>query len=181
MESKEEVGAVASDRYTYKPSPPLMINRNLERFQLDSGATVNVLSKSTLEGLFRKPIKKLEETNTTLVMYNGSEVKPVGKTKIQVINPKNQKKYSVEFMVVNKNCKSILGAKASQLMMNLLIVNKENFFTAESSIKEVPRFITKQQLIEEYPEVFQGQGILPGTLHLEIDESFPQFSFQPER
>ena len=170
LESEEEVGAVASDRYTYKPSAPLMINRNLERFQLDSGATVNVLSKSKLEGFFRKPIKKLEETNTTLVMYNGSEVKPVGKTRIQVINPKNQKKYSVEFMVVNENCKSILGAKASQLM-NLLIVNKENIFTAESSIKEVPRFITKQQLIEEYPEVFQGQGILPGTLHLEIDES----------
>ena len=128
------------------------------------------MSKSTLEGLFRKPIKKLEETNTTLVMYNGSEVKPVGKTRIQVINPKNQNKYSVEFIVEKENCKSILGAKASQLM-NLLIVNKENIFTAESSIKEVPRFITKQQLIEEYPEVFQGQGILPRTLHLEIDES----------
>ncbi len=170
LETKEEVGAVTSDQYTYRPSAPLMINRKLERFQLDSGATVNVLSKSTLEGCFRKPIKNLVKTNTTLVMYNGSEVKPIGKTRIQVINPKNQKKYSVEFMVVEENCKSILGAKASQLM-NLLLVNKENIFTTESSVKDVPKFITKQHLIEEYPEVFQGQGILPGTLHLEIDES----------
>ena len=110
------------------------------------------------------------KTNTTLVMYNGSEVKPIGKTRIQVINPKNNKKYSIEFMVVEENCKSILGAKASQLM-NLLVVNKENIFTTESNVKDVPKFITKQHLIEEYPAVFQGQGTLPGTLHLEIDES----------
>jgi hypothetical protein len=74
------------------------------------------------------------------------------------------------FMVVEENCKSILGVKASQLM-NLLVVNKENIFTTESNVKDVPKFITKQHLIEEYPAVFQGQGTLPGTLHLEIDES----------
>ena len=171
VETKEEVGAVNSDQYTYKPSAPLMINKKLESFQLDSGATVNVLSKRTLAGCFRKPIeKKLVKTNTTLVMYNGSEVKPIGKTGIQVINPKNNKKYSIEFMVVEENCKSILGAKASQLM-NLLVVNKENIFTTESNVKDVPKFITQQHLIEEYPAVFQGQGTLPGTLHLEIDES----------
>ena len=104
------------------------------------------------------------------MMYNGSEVRPIGKTRIQVINPKNQKKYSVEFMVVEENCKSILEAKVTQLM-NLLLVNKENIFTTESSVKYVPKFITKQHLIKEYPEVFQVQGILPRTLHLEIDES----------
>ena len=124
LETKEEVGVVSSDQYTYKPSATLMINRRLQSFQLDSGATVNVLSKRTLAHFFRKPNeKKLVKTNTTLVMYNGSEVKPVGKTRIQVINPKNKKKYSVEFMVVKENCKSILGAKASQLM-KLLLVNK---------------------------------------------------------
>ncbi|CAB4017254.1 Hypothetical predicted protein [Paramuricea clavata] len=104
VETKEEVGAVNSDKYTYKSSAPLMINKNLENFQLDSGATVNVLSKRTLAGCFRKPIgKKLVKTNTSLVMYNGYEVKPIGKTRIQVINPKNNKKYSVEFMVVEEN------------------------------------------------------------------------------
>ena len=65
-------------------------------------------------------------------------------------------------MVVEENTRG----KTSQLMNN-----KGNIFTAESSIKDVPKFITRQHLIEEYPEVFQGQGILPGTLHLEIDES----------
>jgi hypothetical protein len=150
----------------------MVINKKLESFQLDSGATVNVLSKRTLAGCFRKPIeKKLVKTSyTTLVMYNGSEVKPIGKTRIQVINPKNNKKYSLEFMVVEDNCKSILGAKASQLM-NLLVVNEENIFTTESNVKDVPKFITKQHLIQEYPAVFQGQGALPGTLNLEIDES----------
>ncbi|XP_028409422.1 uncharacterized protein K02A2.6-like [Dendronephthya gigantea] len=171
VETKEEVGAVNSDQYTHKPSASLMINRTLESFQLDSGATVNVLSKRTLAGCFQKPIeKKLVKTNTTLVMYNGSEVKPIGKTRLQVINPKNNKKYSIEFMVVEENCKSILGAKASQLM-NLLVVNKENIFTTTPSVKDAPKFITKKYLIKEYPELFQGQGTLPGELHLEIDET----------
>ena len=73
-------------------------------------------------------------------------------------------------MVVKENCKSILGAKASQLM-NLLWVNKENIFSTEASGKDVSTLITKQRLLEEYPAVFQGQGTLPGTVHLEIDES----------
>ena len=31
-----------------------------------------------------------------LLMYNGSEIKPTGKTRLQVINPKNLKKLSVD-------------------------------------------------------------------------------------
>ena len=64
-----KAGTVNSDQYTHKPRAPLMINRKLESYQIDSGATVNVLSSCTLVGRFCQP-RKLEKTNITLVMYN---------------------------------------------------------------------------------------------------------------
>ena len=42
-------------------------------------------------------LKDLEKTSVTLVMYNQSEVKLLGKKRFRVTNPKNNKKYSIEF------------------------------------------------------------------------------------
>ncbi|CAB3981462.1 Hypothetical predicted protein [Paramuricea clavata] len=81
-----------------------------------------------LDQFFKKAVeKKIEKTNT----INGTEIKPLGKSRFQVINPKNLKKYSVEFMVVKENCKSVFGAKAS-IQKKLLQVNKENIFAFKS-------------------------------------------------
>ena len=114
-----------------KPYASMNINDRLETFLLDSGATVNVMSKKTLDQLFRKPgRKRIEKTNTTLVMYNRTEIKPVGKIRLQVIHQKNLKKYS-EFLIVEENCKLILGVRASQ-QMKLLQVNKESIFASQT-------------------------------------------------
>lgn len=40
-------------------------------------------------------LSELEETPVTLVMYNQSEVKPLGKKPLKVVNPNNNKKYSI--------------------------------------------------------------------------------------
>ena len=123
---KEDLSEIHTDEDKVKPYASMKINDRLETFLLDdSGATVNVISKKTLDQLFRKPSqKRIEKTNTTIVMYNRTEIKPVGKIRLQVINPKNLlKKYSVEFLVLEENCKSILGLRASQ-QMRLLQVNK---------------------------------------------------------
>ena len=92
---KQSVSEVYLEENDPKPHASMKINGRLETFLLDSGATVNVLSKKTLEELFSKNVvRKIEETNATLVMYNGSEIKPIGKVRLQVINPKNLKKKS---------------------------------------------------------------------------------------
>ena len=102
---KQSVSQVYLGENDPKPRASMKINGRLETFLLDSGATVNVLSKRTLEELFSKNVaRKIEKTNATLLMYNGSEIRPIGKIRLQVINPKNVKKYSVEFMIVNENC-----------------------------------------------------------------------------
>lgn len=81
---KENINEVTSNDNKSKPAASLMINGTLETFLLDSRASVNVVSKKVLEQLFTKLVKKIQNTNTTLVMYNGSEVKPIGKTRFQL-------------------------------------------------------------------------------------------------
>ena len=49
-------------------------------------------------------------------MWNKSELKPEGVTRVTIPNPRNDKKYSLEFVVVKEELTPLLGAKASQHM-----------------------------------------------------------------
>ena len=84
----EEIDTVIHKSVPNKVFVTLSVNDKEEHFQLDSGATVNVMSDITLSKLCGN-INQLESCNTTLVMFNRSEVKPIGKKKICVLNPKN--------------------------------------------------------------------------------------------
>ena len=46
-------------------------------------------------------------------MWNKSELKPEGVTRVMIPNPRNDKKYSVEFVVVKEELTPLLGAKAT--------------------------------------------------------------------
>ena len=66
-------------------------------FELNTGASCNLISTKHL----MKSIKyTLERTRTVLKMYDGNLVYPEGRTKLKIINPKNRKKYLVQFEVV---------------------------------------------------------------------------------
>jgi len=47
-------------------------------------------------------------------MYNKTEGKPVGEKRVQVVHPRNGRKYSVEFVVVMGKGKPLLGLRASE-------------------------------------------------------------------
>lgn len=46
------------------------------------------------------PDTQIEHTDKVLVIYNKSKLLPVGKCKVKVRNPRNQKLYRLEFQVV---------------------------------------------------------------------------------
>ena len=170
IEVKEQVNALASSRHPNKVFATLLVNGNQEKFQLDSGSTVNLMSDETVLKLCgHDGLCELEETPVTLVMYNQSKVKPLGKKRFKVVNPKNNKKYSIEFHLVRGECKSILGLRASE-HLQLLTVNSQNIFSVESSGVEEkgPRV---EDYISQYTDVFTGEGKLEGLLHLEIDRN----------
>lgn len=92
-------------------------------FQLDCGATVSILPMSDFCRITRAP--KLQETETVLKMYNGTKIWPVGKINCKTLNPKNGRKYIVEYYIVKESCKPILGVKTAEAM-GLIAIKREN-------------------------------------------------------
>ncbi|PFX12515.1 Retrovirus-related Pol polyprotein from transposon opus [Stylophora pistillata] len=105
-------------------------------------------------------------------MYNKTEEKPIGKKRVQVVNPRNGKKYSVEFVVVKGKGKLLLGLRASE-QMQLISVVRQNIMALqaeEPSQSKTP--LTTESILEEYAYVLR-EGKLEGDLHLEIDPNIP--------
>ncbi|XP_014677266.1 PREDICTED: uncharacterized protein K02A2.6-like [Priapulus caudatus] len=96
-----------------------------------------------------------------------------------MINPKNDAKYKVACVVLQESCVPILGVSAAQ-QMQLLEIKHENIMKVETrESSKVP--LTKEVLMEEFKDVFEGTGRLPGSLHLEIDTSVPPVVHPPRR
>ena len=88
-------------------------------------------------------------------------------------NPRNRKKYSVEFIVVKENLTPLLGSKVIQ-QMGLIKVHEENFEKVAATKLAIKKAPTAQEIIEEYSEVFEGKlGTLEGQQHLHVDPTVP--------
>ena len=170
IEVKEQVHALASTGHPNKVFATLSVNGKEEKFQLDSGSTVNIMNDETVTRLCgQNSLNELEDTSVTLVMYNHAEVKPLGKKRLKVVNPKNNRRYSIEFLIVSGTCKSILGLRASE-HLQLLTVNKQNIFAVYANgMKSGGSNV--EDYISQYNDVFSGEGKLEAQLHLEIDKS----------
>ena len=90
------------------------IGRETFNFQLDSGATGNVLPETEyIQVTGDSNLQHLERAESKLLMYNKTEVMPTGQGILTVNNPKNET-YKVHFIVVKSDCKPILGLRAVQ-------------------------------------------------------------------
>ena len=104
-------------------------------------------------------------------MWNKTELKPEGKCCVTLCNPKNRRKYSIEFILVKRNLTPLLGAKVTQ-QMGLIQVHGANFekFAATKTMDKASGPKTAQEIIEEYKDVFEGDlGTLEGKQHLAVD------------
>ena len=75
-------------------------------------------------------------------MYNKTQVKPLGKIKTEVYNPKNKKHYELEFLVTDQTANPLLGSIAIQ-KMDLITVNQENIYVCEE-------LLTKESMLRNY-------------------------------
>ena len=168
------------------------------KFQVDTGATCNVIKQSELSGT--KYMSKLKKTKQVLRMYNSSTLKPVGQSVVQLQNPETRKKYKVKFTVIDsENCSNLLGSRAAQ-QMGLVDVNYDNMkivaeqdsikldkhtkmMSSELNVIEKQTHsvltspepsqngLTMEDITSEYKYVFEGLGRLGAKLHLEVDET----------
>ena len=141
-----------------KPVPDKLVSADMEidgnrvKFQVDSGASINVIPVKYV------PHHKLCKSDTLLEAWSSSTVKPLGKCRIVIRNCKNNKKYSVEFVVVKEEYTPLLGKRTSE-QMGLITVNYENICVVND-------------VFSEYSDVFSDDlGTLPGNVHLTIDET----------
>ena len=142
----------------------MKIGNNAIKFQIDCGASINI----TTEMLIGNSVITL--TSKRLIMWNETEITPMGATRVVLRNPKNRKEYSVKFVVVKENLTPLIGAQAAQ-HMKLITVNQENFVTSpfHSKQAEVTVLNAAAEVIKRFSDVFDHPvGTFPGKVHLEV-------------
>ena len=174
----ETVHTVTHATYPKEIYTEMVVNKRHMKFQVDSGASVNVIPVRFVAD------NNLQRTTKTLQMWNETTLNPLGSYQIILKNPKNKKKFSVEFLVVDKQMTPLIGAKAAQ-QMGLITVNTQNFKITkplERPRAEVKSVQTTEEIITHYPEIFQWElGILPGTVHLEVEQGATPVVAPPHR
>ena len=133
----------------------MLVRQYPMKFQIDCRASANILPVKYAEG------EELTPCSQTLVMWNGTKVKPIGTCALPVVNPKNNDKFKVRFLIVEEDLTPLLGLNDTE-KMKLLTVHKENFVNLVEN--------TNDDLTVKYADVFgKDLGTIPGKVHLEVD------------
>ena len=99
----------------------------LVTMQVDSGASCNLLPQK-----FLPKDSKIEKTeDLKLTTYSKTDLKLLGVAKVSMRNPKNKKKYGIEFAVIDEDCTPLLRSSAAQQMgltnhIHYTTINKYN-------------------------------------------------------
>ena len=99
-------------------------------------------------------------------MFNQTELKPLGTVKIETLNPKTEEVRFLEYVVVNEGHTAILGVQAIQ-HFQLMPENSDNIMSVAGAPSMPP---AQPNLIREFDDVFQSEGLLQKKLHLEVDK-----------
>ena len=154
-DSDEYVFSVGHDSKIIKAE--MIIDNKPVVCQIDSGASVNVISKKHVGK------RNLKENKTSLHVYNGAAIQTLGTVSLDVHNPKTKQTYKTEFMVVKQDLTTLLGKTTSE-SMNLITVHYNHL-----SIAQVGDTANVEL---GYEDVFASeQGSLPGIAHFQIDET----------
>ena len=156
-ESKQfDIGELTSESSTMKGTiwtERLRIGNGREflSFKLDTGAQANILSMYYYNRINKKG--KMQPTNDVLVAYGGEKIRPIGTTDLSL------KGKTCRFYVINGNNEPLLGCDDClklELIKRLPVNLVSNLNTAE-------------EIVEKYREQFQGLGLMPGEVNIEID------------
>ncbi|XP_030578703.1 uncharacterized protein K02A2.6-like [Archocentrus centrarchus] len=168
IKERKETGTVKKDSQLLYAG--MLLGKNTVQFQIDCGASCNIIPINLLN-----PDVELEHTKSVLVMYNKSKLRPIGKCKVKIRNPRNNKLYRLEFQVVDTDgVMPLIGRKASEAM-KLIKVHYENIMAIDSIVTTAKKPAiepwTVEQIKVRYADVFTGDGCLEGKYKMEIDST----------
>ena len=121
-------------------------------FKLDTGAQCKVFPKTVYDKITTIP---LLPSSARLESYSKTCIKPVGKCEL-TFWVRGHKHQSL-FQVVDGSYIPLLGRASCEQMGLIQRINT----------------IGNKSILDEFPEVFQGLGCLPGKYHISIDPSVP--------
>ena len=109
-------------------------------------------------------------------MCNKTQVKSLGKSRLILKNVMTEKKYSVEFEVVNKYLTPLLSRKAAK-QMQLITVNYDNFKQLHSIVSET------DNMLQQYRFIFDDNslGCLPDEVSIVVDENAKPVQCPPRK
>lgn len=186
---EEAVNTLRNDKYPDRVFAQMEIGGKTVSFQLDLGATCNVIRKQDVPS-----DATLQKTNQVLSVYNKDRIHPLGKCMVNLMNPKTKKTYKEQFVVVEDTFASLLGAATIQ-QMGLVNVRHEQITVTEarystmhppngkgsesvgsSAAKPAEARISGKALVDSYSDVYMFDGALgriEGKLRLDIDAAVP--------
>ena len=97
----------------------MLPNKIAIKLQIDSGATVNVVSAK------HDDINNVTSRSVKLKLYNNTSLKHLGKCLLLLQNPANGNKHCMEFLVVKEDFIPLLSRRAAE-GMGLITVNYGN-------------------------------------------------------
>ena len=166
------VHSASDHEYARKLFATIGLGNSMVKFQLDSGATCNLLPAKYLEDR-----NEPTPTRTWLTMYNDTMIKPLSTCAMEFPNPKNSRSYHLEFVVVDSDgAMPILGNQTMQ-QMDLIGVQQHNVLSVNAS----QTCFTTEQLLKDYLDVFEGTGKLEGQYKLEVDDGATPVVHPPRR
>ena len=127
--------------------------------QIDNGSAVNCIRHQDLVRITTKPhIKKSE---VKLTAYSGDIIKPIGQVDLDI--KINNRQETLRFQVIDNAPTSLISGQASE-DLGLIKVNRELLVNSVSESQP----LTKEQIIKEYKDVFQGLGDI-GEYKIDLD------------
>ena len=112
--------------------------------------------------------------DTVLTMYDGRGKKSLGTCSLEVVSKEGQE-VRLKFEVLDTNKLTLLSLDTS-LKLRLISYEAEEVCVVD----EYQRF-TKEQIRQQYPEVFKGIGALPGEYDIILDETVPPVQHRPRK
>ncbi|PFX23773.1 hypothetical protein AWC38_SpisGene11661 [Stylophora pistillata] len=163
VSSQNVVNTVEMSEFKSKIFAYFAIEDLLVKMQVDPGASCNVLPQK-----FRPRGTVVDTTEVELTTYSKANLKVQGVAKIQLRNPKNQKKYRVPFVVIDEDYTPLLGATSAQ-QIGLITVQHENILNVtETVVKSACQGLTMEEVTASYSDVFKCLGCMEGALHREV-------------
>ena len=142
--------------------------------QLDTGATCNVISHRNLVQLLQDSDPPLLKSNTKLKLFDGTLMQPVGETMLAA--ERKGKRLDLKFQVVESSNKPLLSAETCE-QLGLLKVDID----PEESIHVLRSGnLTRDQIISDYKDVFEGLGHI-GDTSIITDPSVKPVQHSPRR